>query len=46
MSSYRERIERGITVIQMLVRARKNSVECHQLLWITEYTPVMRHTCA
>ena len=46
VSSYRERIERGITVVPMLVLARKNSVECHQLLWITENTPVMRHTCA
>ena len=44
--SYRERIERGITAVPMLVLARKNSVECHQLLWITETTPVMRHTCA
>ena len=46
VSSYRERIERGITAVPMLVLARKNSVECHQLLWITENTPVMRHTCA
>ncbi len=46
VSSYRERIERGITAVPMLVLARKNSVEYHQLLWITENTPVMRHTCA
>ena len=46
VSSYRERIERGITAVPMLVLARKSSVECHQLLWITETTPVMRHTCA
>jgi len=46
VSSYRERIERGITAVPMLVLARKNSVECHQLVWITETTPVMRHTCA
>ena len=46
VSSYRERIERGITAVPMLVLARKNSGECHQLLWITETTPVMRHTCA
>ncbi len=46
VSSYRDRIERGITAVPMLVLARKNSVECHQLLWITENTPVMRHTCA
>ena len=46
VSSYRERIERGITVVPMLVLARKNSVECHQLLWSTETTPVMRHPCA
>ena len=46
VSSYRERIERGITTVPMLVLARKNSVECHQLIWISETTPVMRHTCA
>ena len=46
VSSYRERIERGVTAVPMLVLARENSVECHQLLWITETTPVMRHTCA
>ena len=46
VSIYRERIERGTTAVPMLVLARKNSVECHQLFWITENTPVMRHTCA
>ena len=46
VSSYRERIERGITTVPMLVLARKNSLECHQLIWISETTPVMRHTCA
>jgi len=46
VSSYRERIERGITAVPMLVLARTNTVECHQLFWISETTPVMRHTCA
>ncbi|AII49823.1 hypothetical protein KR52_11845 [Synechococcus sp. KORDI-52] len=46
VSSYRERIERKITTVPMLVLARKNSLENHRLLWITENTPVMRHTCA
>ena len=35
VSSYRERIERRIPAVPMLVLARKNSFECHQLLWIT-----------
>ena len=46
VSLYRERIERGITTVPMLVLAQKESAEQHELHWITDSTPTMRHTCA
>ena len=46
VSLYRENIERGIAAVPMLVLARKESEDQHQLLWITDSTPTMRHTCA
>lgn len=46
ISGYRVRIERRITTVPMLVLARQNSDEHHELVWVSESTPVMRHTCA
>lgn len=46
VSRYRDSIERGIATVPMLVLARKESEEQHQLHWITDSTPTMRHTCA
>ena len=46
VSLYRDNIERGIATVPMLVLARKQSDEQHQLHWITDSTPTMRHTCA
>jgi len=46
VSLYRERIERGLTTVPMLVLARSGSTEAHQLHWINDSTPAMRHTCA
>ena len=46
VSLYRDSIEEGIATVPMLVLARKQSEEQHQLHWITDSTPTMRHTCA
>ena len=46
ISGYRVRIERRITTVPMLVLARQDSDEHHELVWVSESTPVMRHTCA
>ncbi len=36
---YRDRIENGMTTVPMLVLARRESAEEHQIHWITEITP-------
>ena len=46
VSLYRDNIEGGSATVPMLVLARKQSKEHHQLHWITDNTPTMRHTCA
>ena len=40
VSLYRNRIERGMTTVPMLVLARRESTEQHQIHWITETTGV------
>ena len=42
VSLYRSRIERGVTTVPMLILARRESAEQHQVHWITETAPVNR----
>ncbi|WP_244279859.1 hypothetical protein [Synechococcus sp. UW179A] len=40
VSLYREHIEQGVATVPMLVLARQETTEKHQIHWITETTPV------
>ena len=46
ISRYRQSIEAGITTIPMLVLPRSGAATDHQLHWVSDSTPPMRHTCA
>ena len=46
VSRYRRLIDRGETTLPLLVLAQEGSAECHRLHWVTDSTPMMRHTCA
>ena len=46
VSRYRRSVECGIPTLPMLVLAQEGSLEQHQLFWVTDSTPTMRHTCA
>ena len=40
VSLYRDQIERGLATVPMLVLARRETDEEHQIHWITEHTPL------
>lgn len=46
LSRYRATFEAGDTALPVLVLARKGSREHHKLLWVSDSTAMMRHTCA
>ena len=46
VSRYRQSIEAGVTTIPMLVLPRSGAATDHQLHWVSDSTPPMRHTCA
>ncbi len=46
VSRYRQCVESGVPTLPMLVLAQQGSREQHQLFWVTDSTPTMRHTCA
>ena len=46
ISRYRRCIESGFPALPVLSLAQQGSRETHQLFWVTDSTPTMRHTCA
>ena len=46
VSRYRRSFESGRPCIPMLVLPRAGSVTGHELHWVSDSTPPMRHTCA
>ena len=46
VSHYRHQIDNGETVLPLLVLAQQGSREGHRLHWVTDSSPMMRHTCA
>ena len=46
VSRYRHSVDNGHPALPLLVLADRGSKESHQLHWVTDITPMMRHTCA
>ena len=46
VSHYRHLFEHGHVAVPMLVLAQKDSRDDHELHWVADSTPMMRHTCA
>ena len=46
ISCYRRSIDAGVATIPMLVLPRAGGATDHQLHWVSDSTPPMRHTCA
>ena len=46
VSQYRHLFEQGHVAVPMLVLAQKDSRDDHELHWVADSTPMMRHTCA
>ena len=46
VTRYRRSIDAGATAVPLLVLAQQGSDDFHQLHWVTDSTPTMRHTCA
>ena len=46
VSQYKQLFEQGHATVPMLVLAQKDSRDDHELHWVADSTPMMRHTCA
>ena len=46
VSRYRQSVDDGQPALPLLVLAQEGSQENHQLHWVSDITPMMRHTCA